>query len=235
MAYIYEYIRTRGHEPLYFEEHCIYLEAGAVRYFGEPLKPSRNELLSAIKEVLQRGRFSPTVMNAVEVRYFHDGRFEVEAKEIIYSTFSLRALHPRAYLHRISGKSLLDNTSAKEALIEFHRTTSQSLERSVALWADANDEVLAIDGEPVIAIFEDEIRFSRKGESVEFDHAYDTVVEMGRNATKGAISLADLKEAKELLFIGHEGISAVHRFDTTLYMDITAEKIASKIAEKESL
>ena len=235
MAYIYEYIRTRGHEPLYFEEHCIYLEARALRHFGEALKASREELLSAIKEALQRGRFSPTVMNAVEVRYFHNGTFEVEAKEILYNTFSLRALHPHIYLHRMAGEALLDNTSAKEALIEFNRTTSQSLERSVALWADDNDEVLAIDGEPVVAIFEDEIRFSHKGEGVEFELVYDTAVEMGRNATRGAIHLDELEEVKELLFIGHEGISVAHSFGHTPYMDITAEKIAEKIAEKESL
>ena len=235
MAYLYEYIRTRGHEPLYFEEHYIYLEAGALKHFREPLNISREKLLQAIREVLRKGAFSPTVMNVVEVRYFNDGTFEVEAKEILYNKFSLRALHPRSYLCRVSGDILLDNTSAKAALIELNRAAAQTTERSVAIWADEQDEVLAIDGLPVIAVFEDEVRFSRKGDGVEFELAYNTVVKMGRNATRGAIYLSEMSKVKELLYIGHEGLSAVYRYGPTLFMDISAEKIATKIAEAESI
>ena len=84
-------------------------------------------------------------------------------------------------------------------------------------------------------MFEDEVRFSQKGDGVEFEHAFETVTKMGRNATRDAINLEDLKDAKELLFIGHEGLSAVHRFESRIFMDISAEKIASAIAQAESL
>ena len=234
MAYIYEHIRTRGYEPLHFEEHYTYLEAGAVRHFGEPLNISRQELKETIAKTLQKGRFSPTMMNAVEVRYFDNGTFEVEAKEILYKKFSLRALHPNAYLCRVSGDILLQNTSAKAALVELNRITAQASELGVALWADEHDEILAIDGAPVIAVFEDEVRFSQKGDGVEFEHAFEVVTNMGRNATRGAITLEDLKDVKELLFIGHEGLSAIHRFESQIFMDISAEKIAAAIAEAES-
>lgn len=235
MAYIYEHIRTRGYEPLYFEEHFAYLEAGAVKHFGEALKLSREELKEAISKALHKGRFSPTMMNVVELRYYDSGALEVEAKEIIYKKFSLRALHPQAYLCRVSGDILLDNTSAKAALVELNRTTAQASELGVALWADEHGEVLAIDGAPVIAIFEDEIRFSQKGDGVEFEHAFEVVTNMGRNATRGAINLEELREVKELLFIGHEGLSALHCFESYVFMDIAAEKIASKIAEAEAM
>ena len=235
MAYIYEHIRTRGYEPLYFEEHFTYLEAGAARHFGEPLNLSRQELKEAITQTLHKGHFSPTMMNAVEVRYFDNGTFEVEAKEILYKHFSLRALHPRAYLCRVSGDILLKNTSAKAALVELNRITAQASELGAALWADEQGEVLAIDGAPVIAVFEDEVRFSQKGDGVEFERAFEAVTKMGRNATRDAINLEDLKDAKELLFIGHEGLSAVHRFESRIFMDISAEKIASAIAQAESL
>ena len=235
MAYIYEYIRTRGHEPLYFEEHYSYLEAGAIKHFREPLKPTHEELRCAIKAALQEARLSPTMMNAVEVLCFSDGGYEVKAQEIIYKAFSLRALHPYAYLCRVGGDILLDNTSAKEALVELNRTTAQASDRGVALWADEHDEVIAIDGLPVIAVFENEVRFSRKGDSVEFNLAYDVVSQMGRKASRGAITLNDLKRAKELLFIGHEGLSAVDHYESIVFMDVTAEKIASAIAQAESL
>lgn len=235
MAYIYEHIRTRGYEPLYLEEHYAYLEASAITHLHEPLKLSRKELLCAIEEALRSERFSPTVMNAVEVRYFNDGRLEVEPREILYNEFSLRALHPTAYICRASGDIILANTSAKEALIDFNRAATQNSERSVAIWVDDHDEVLAVDGAPVIAIFEDEVRFSRKGDGVEFDLAYNIASEMGLTVSKGAISIDDLNEAKELLFIGYEGLSAVGTYDANIYMDISAEMIASKIAEAEQI
>jgi hypothetical protein len=172
-------------------------------------------------------------MNAVEVRCYSDGSVETEAKEILYNTFSMRALHPYSYMCRISGDLLTANTSAKAALVEFNRATMQTAERSVAIWVNEGDEVIAIDGSPVIAVFEDEVRFARNGEGVEFDLAYDVVVKLGRNATRGAIKLADLSEAKELIFIGYEGLTAVHSYLSTRYMDILAEKIAAKIAEAE--
>lgn len=233
MAYIYEHIRTRGYKPLYLEEHYAYLEASAVTHLHESLNISREELQRAIEEALRKERFSPTVMNAVEVRYFNDGELDVEPREILYNDFSLRAIHPSAYLCRVSGDIILGNTSAKMALIEFNRSTAQSTERSVAMWVDDNDEVLAIDGAPVIALFEDEVRFSRKGDGVEFDLAYDVISKMRGDVSRGAIYIEDLSEVKELLFIGYEGVSAVKSYTSIPYMDISAEMIAAKIAEME--
>ena len=101
------------------------------------------------------------------------------------------------------------------------------------LWVDELNEVVAIDGSSVIAVFDDDIRFSRLGSGVEFDLAYNAVKEMKRNLSKDKILLEELKQAKELLYIDYRGISAVKSFDDTVYMDITATKIAGKIAERE--
>lgn len=245
MVYIYEYIRTQGFEPIHFEEHYAHLDMLSVVYFSESLKISQHDLRKAIKESLRKGHFSPTSMNVVYVRYFADGTFELEADYMIYSAFAMRALRPKAHLLRLSGEMLTHNTSAKEALVEFYHTAQQQqngANNDVFIWADEKDEVVAIDGSPVIAVFEDEVRFSHKGSGVEFELAYDVVANMNRNATKGAINLAELAEAKELLYISHEGITAVKSFrpepeseptSTLLFMDISAEKFASKIAEAE--
>ena len=110
-----------------------------------------------------------------------------------------------------------------------NRTMGQIADEGVALWANELGELLAIDGSPVIAVFDDEIRFSRMGSGVEFDLAYNAVCKMGRNASKHEIRLEELAEAKELLYIDHRGISAVANYGTTVYMDIIAAKIADNI------
>lgn len=229
MAYIYEHIRTQGFEPLHFEEHFARLEALARRLFLAPLSVTQTELRRRIGEQLRGDGFSSNTANAVTVRYYSDGEVEIESLDILYNSFSLRALHPQAYLCRISGKLLTDNTSAKVALLELNRTMGHIADEGVALWANEQGEVTAIDGSPVVAVFDGEIRFSRMGSGVEFDLAYKALCEMGRNVTKEEICLNDLARAKELLYIDYRGISAVKCYDGNIYMDITASKIADRV------
>ena len=236
MAYIYEHIRTQGYVPIHFEEHYTRLDSLARTYFHEPLKATREEMRKAIAERLKEEQFSPKVMNVVCVRYFADGTFNVEAELMIYDIFSLRALHPQAHISQVYGTLLTDNTSAKEALVEFNQASAAISNEGVAIWATEQGEVIAIDGAPVIAIFEDEIKFSRIGQGVEFDLAYEVVSEMRHKVIRGEIRIEELAQAKELLYIDYRGITAVQALDnSTIYMDILAEKIAANIAERECI
>ena len=233
MAYIYEHIRTQGYEPLHFEEHFSRLDALAREFFLAPISISSKELQRVIGERLHKEGFSSKTANAVTVRYHSNGEVEIECVDILYNNFSLRALHPQVFTCHLSGELLTANTSAKEAMLELNRTTGDIAEKGVALWVDELNEVVAIDGSSVIAVFDDDIRFSRLGSGVEFDLAYNAVKEMKRNLSKDKILLEELKQAKELLYIDYRGISAVKSFDDTVYMDITATKIAAKITEIE--
>lgn len=233
MAYIYEHIRTQGFEPMHFEEHYTRLEELARRLFLAPLTVEREELQRRIGECLRNGGYSSCNTNAVVVRYYATGKMEIEAVEMLYNSFSLRAIRPRLFVCHLSGELLTDNTSAKEALLEFNRTTALTSEQGVALWANEQGEVLAIDGAAVIAIFEDEIRFSHT-DSVEAGLAYDVAESIGRKVSKEPISLSDIAQAKELLYIDYRGITAIDAIDSHHLMDITALKFATKIAEREA-
>lgn len=234
MAYIYEYIRTRGYEPIHFEEHYARLDALARKHLFIPFSVERDELCRLISEKLRNGHFSAKNNNAVYVRYDSNGVVEVRCVDTLYNEFSLRALHPRLFVCHLSGELLTENTSAKEALLELNRTTALASEQGVALWANNQREVLAIDGAAVIAIFEDEIRFSST-ESVEATLAYDIAKSMGREVSKVPILLDEIAQAKELLYIDYRGITAIEAIDTHYLMDITASKLATKIAEKEAI
>lgn len=230
MAYIYEHIRTNGYEPLHLEEHIEHLKEAVVNQFGTIPSLPQEGLRKAIREALDRKRCSPHTMNAVVVRYHADAEVEVEVQEMIYSHFSLRAIRPECYLHRVSGESITDNTSVKVALLEFLHSSREG----AAIWVDEMNEVIAIDGQSVVAVFEDEIRFSQRGSGVEFDLAYNALSKGRRKVCKGAIRVEGLYEAKELLAIGYEGVTAISHYDGVIYMDILAEKIASMVAEEEN-
>ena len=230
MAYIYEHIRTNGYEPLHLEEHIEHLKEAVVNQFGTIPSLPQEGLRKAIREALDRERCSPHTMNAVVVRYHADAEVEVEAQETIYSHFSLRAIRPECYLHRVSGESITDNTSVKVALLEFLHSSREG----AAIWVDESNEVTAIDGQSVVAVFENEIRFSQRGSGVEFDLAYNALSKGRRKVCKGAIRVEELYEAKELLAIGYEGVTAINHYDGVIYMDILAEKIASTVASEEN-
>ncbi len=233
MAYIFEHIRTQGFEPLHFEEHFLYLDTLARKLFFAPLAFTQEELQKRISDKLREEGFSPNTENAVYIQYFSDGTLQIEGVDIWYNSFSLRALRPQSHISILSGELLTLNTSVKASLLEFNRSTAHTSDRGVAIWANEQGEVVAIDGAPVIAVFEDEIRFSQFGIGVEFDLAYVAAEKMRRNVTKEKIMVDELGDAKELLYIDYRGITALEGFEQHRYMDITAEKIAAEIAAGE--
>ena len=234
MAYIYEYIRTRGTKPLHFEEHYARLEELSRSVFMLPLATSREEMKRMITSKLKSAGYTSTATNAVCVKIdpLSDSP-HIEIEEIMYDTFALRAIRPQGVPFSVGQNTISENTSAREALIEFNRTTSHVTDEGVAVWINEDDEVVAIDGASVIAVFEDEIRFSGRCLGFESELAYQILSEKANNVTRGTIHRSEVATAKELLGIDHRGILALDRFDSCYYMDITAEKIAALVAEVE--
>ena len=232
MAYIYEHIRTRGYEPIHFERHYTHLKELAQRMLHTPLKVDRNSLKAEIAETLRRNRYSERVTNSVKVCFDANEITITSIEEVLYNDFAVRAIRPTiGDIERVAkGSSLLENCSAKEAMREWHYTRNLQLDypNSLTIWATNEDEVVAIDGSPVIAVFEGEIRFAEGCSGVEFDLAYE-VASRGRNARRASLMLSELAQAKELLFVDHRGITAIESWGERLYMDITASHLASMI------
>lgn len=237
MAYIYEYIRTQGYEPLHFEEHCARLEETARRLYSLSWSINRKELRERIATELQGGGYSSLVANAVKVCIHADSSIEIVPEEVLYNQFSARAIRPRICGVELvaKGSSLTENSSAKEALIELHRAKNQHLDNpnEPTIWVTEQEEVVAIDGSAVIAVFEDEVIFSECGFGIEFDLAYNAALQKNLNPRRGAILLSQLGRAKELLSIDHRGITAIERWEEHHYMDLTASMIAAEIAKNE--
>ena len=233
MAYIYEYIRTQGHEPIHFEEHYARLDALSQRIFGRPVGVTPKALKESIADILRSEGYSSHTINCVYVRYYDNEKVELETVEIIYNTYSLRTIRPQGYICQLSGDILVENSSAKEAILELNRSTAQSSNSNVPIWVGEDGSILAIDGSPVVAVFDDEIRFSEVGRGVEFDIAMQKMATPRRKISKCAITLDDLLVAKEVIYIDYRGITALVGWNEHHYTDITAERIARTIAESE--
>uniref|UniRef100_UPI004055A273 hypothetical protein n=1 Tax=Alistipes sp. TaxID=1872444 RepID=UPI004055A273 len=233
MAYIYEYIRTRGFEPMHFEEHYKRLEELANSLFSNDTNLDNEVLRNRIAEALLNNGYSSNTTNAVCLIYHDNGSIEVEPIDHLYNTFSLRALRPQGFIVQVSGELIVQNTSAKMALLELNHATAQIADMGVPIWVNDSGEVIAIDGSPVVAVFDNEIRFSQSGEGVEFELAYSATKSIKRTVTKGAIMVEDLSLSKELLTIDYRGITAIASYGKHLYMDVTAERIAKQIASIE--
>ena len=234
MAYIYEYIRTRGVEPLHFEEHYLHLDELMNKLFYTHLSFSREELRHLIRHELQMRNYSPSAINAIYVKvtpYTKEPKIEIE--EIFYESFAIRALRPRGYICPVGCDLIMENSSAREALIDLNRTMAQITQDDVAIWVNSQEEIVAIDGASVIAVFDDEVRFSSSGNGVKFNVAYNSMLNSGERVTCAPIYTSELSQAKEILGIDHRGIMVLESFDDHFYIDIVASKIAMKVDEAE--
>lgn len=219
---------------MHFEEHYARLDALAQLLTVAPISTSRKELKQLIGEALQREGMSSQSVNAVCVRYNDMRKLEVEVVEMLYNCLSLRSIRPIGSIYRLSGELLLKNTSAKEEMLAINRLLAEEEGCCrVPIWVGEGDELLAIDGAGVIVVFEDEIRFSERVESVEMELAYRAAKMLNRTVNKGAIMLSELADAKELFAIDYRGITAIEGWNGHRYMDITATKLAHRIAEAE--
>ena len=233
MAFIYEHIRTQGFEPLHFEEHFIRLDALARKLFLAPIAFGRKELKRMITEQLRKEGYSPSRMNAVCVRYHNDESIDISIEEMLYKSFDLRALRPQGHIFRLASDILLDNTSAKEALLDLHRTMKQNIDNSVPIWVSETGEIVAIDGGSVIAVFDHEIRVSQMANCVEADIVQQVLVTRNRKIVCGAIMVDDLTMASEIFFVDYRGVTALRKHEDHLFVDIIAEKAAKQVALAE--
>lgn len=238
MVYIYEYIRTRGYEPLHFEEHYRHLAELSHKFQIFPIEERlpREMLRQRIVEQLRRAGYASTATNAICVKIPPFGKEpEIEVEEIFYNDFALRAVHPQGHILYVNGELITHNTSARMAHIDFERTISQDADDGVAIWVNDKKEVIAIDGADVVAVFDDKIIFSSHSNSIECEMVYERVAATRRNVLRGSLFEEDLKQAKEVLGIDYRGIVALKSFSSHHYMNITAEKIASIVNSAEAL
>ncbi|MBO7220550.1 MAG: hypothetical protein J6V21_05125 [Alistipes sp.] len=237
MAYIYEYIRTKGFVPLHFEEHYTHLEELARRLLATPLEIDCQRLREKIAEALRGNNYSADMAHLVKVCYSASGEVKIVTGDILYGQFSVRAIRPTiGVVERVAKESLLlENSSVKDAMMELQYAKNQHLDNPNALtmWTTEQNEVVAIDGASVVVVFDDEILFSECGRGVEFELLYGVATKQYRRVTKAPLMLSDLKRAKELLFVDCRGITAIDSWDNHYYMDLTATLLASQIAKGE--
>ena len=235
MAYLYEYIRTRGVEPLYFERHFERFKALVEDNAIYPTTLSRKELLEDIRTALKRKGYSGDAVNAVCLKYdLSTAKTTIDIEEIFYKTFSVRAMRPKGEFLYTDGKPLVEQTSVRRAMCEYNRLMAQKSGDYVALWINSEGELYALDGASVVVVFDDEIRFSSLGSGVEFELAYKAMAKRSVKVSKGPITVEELAGAKEVLGIDHRGIVALEAIDSHYYMDVTARIIADEVAALEA-
>lgn len=233
VPYIYQYIRCAGYEPCNLDRYIQQLEDLAGELLRLHLGIDEKMLRQRIASELRSAGCAANHTNVVQVRYYASGEMQIEAVEMLYDGFALRAMRPHAYLTPIDSNLLLRDSSAKEAMVALNRAMGDAIDKDVAVWMDNQGEIIAIDGESVVAVFDDEVRFSREGSGVEFELAHSVASSGRRRITKGAIMVEDLSRATELLFIDYRGITAVAYCEENLYVDFYAENLARQLTENE--
>lgn len=234
--YIYQRLRTQGVKPLYLSAAITTLERLSKAIFDEAILLDKTELEQQIANTILTERLSLHATHAVEVRLYPSHKVEIVTEDMLYlEPFPLRAIRPTARPYRISGDMLHHPTSARDALLNICRADNKLPSESIAMWVDHNNEITAIDGAPVIAVTDNEIRFSHVGHNIEFDIAERAMSKTSHKVVYGEIRYDEALNFKELLYIDHRGVVALADIEGHALSNIIAERIAKEVSKIEKM
>ena len=159
--YLYQQVRTDGHQPLRLAEHCRLLNDASLRLFDREFNADIQEIEENIASILIRDRYSKELSHIVEIRLYPEGDYAIFAVETsLYGDFELRAIRPRALVHNSEIGFDGMPTSAAKAHTELLRKYAEKYGCTCVICVDGNGVVNNIDA--VV------IRYADNGEFLAF-------------------------------------------------------------------
>ena len=225
--YLYQQVRTDGHQPLRLAEHCRLLNDASLRLFDRKFCVNTQELEESITSILLCERYSKELSHIVEIRLYSKGDYALFAVETsMYDDFELRAIRPRALVHR--GDIGFDGmpTSAAKAHTELLRKYAERYGCSSVICADGNGIVSNIDGAAVMAVIDREIVVSQAIDSVE----KELMIERLRQRRHERVVVRDilideLRRAEEIFYVDVRGVTSISELEGEPLSDFVANAV----------
>mgnify|MGYP001521573706 FL=1 len=228
--YVYQNIRTAGHEPLYLDRHIACLRHAAREVTGRAPEIDTAGTARDIAELLRRNNYPTAVQSQVIMRWYASGHLLLAGGEISpYREFGLRSIYPTAAVVTYDNPLSPHPTSAREALAAIARLRAASAGARIAIQADSAGLVVSADNAPVFTVREYTVTTPPAADSVERSLVIEAVRKAGLQMATADIAVADLDRADEIFFIDYRGITSIGRCGSRAYMHILTERIAENI------
>lgn len=227
LPYIYQEIHTLNHNARFAKEHLEYLNRSAKELFGITLSLSAQQLEEQISQLLLRNRLTRNASIKVELSLDSSGNYALHSCEpTIYAGYVMRSLRPTAICVPANMPLSPYPTSATIATRLFADAIARAKGFHTAIIAERDGGIAIEPCSPLFIVKEYTICAAEGCRSVEFDLAIKAAAATGLHIEYRRLTVADLKEADEVLVVNWQGINAISEIAKRPYMDIMAHKMA---------
>ncbi len=228
--YLYQNIRTSGHEALYLDRHIELLKRAALETTGREPSIDTAATKRDISALLMRNNYPAAMQSQVVMRWYTSGHLLLSAGEIsTYRSFGLRSIYPAAAIVTYDVPLSAHPTSARESLAALARIKAMSEGARVAIQADSRGHAVSADDAPLFMIREYTLVVPPAIDSVERRLVTDVAGRAGLEIMTRDIPVEELGSADELFYIDYRGITAIGRCGERAYMHFLTERIAGLI------
>lgn len=227
VPYIYQNIHTINHKARFAAQHIEYLNHSAEELFGVTLPLSAQQLEAQVAQLLAANRLTRNATIKVELALDASGDYTLRCGEgTIYAGYAMRSLRPTAVCVPANMPLSPHPTSATIATRLFADAIARTKGYHTAIIAE-RDGGIAIEPCAPLFIIKEYRMFSAEGyRSVEFDLTEKAAMLAGLQIEHRRLTIADLRDADEVIVVDWQGVSAISEIANRPYMDILAHNIA---------
>lgn len=226
--YVYQPIVTLAHRALHLGAYIELLNGASIELLNRPFPLSEREVGALIEEFLRSHRYPQAMPASVELRSYLSGEIVLLGGEVSpYPSWGLRLLMPSGVAVEYEVPLSECHSSVRRSAAEAANAIAQSRGARVAVQVTSKGEVVAVDNAELFVAKEYKVVIPKRPTSVEGELVVDAVVRSGLQLEVAALSLEELREADEIFYADHRGVTALGSFEGHPLMHILAEKIVS--------
>lgn len=229
--YLYQNIHSLGHRPLRLAQHIAQLSDSIQELFG--LKPhiSTSDIEQQIADLLAANRLPRNHSIRVELRWEVGGDISLYCDEAsLYTGYVLRPLRPQALCLPTNMPLSQHTTSASRATRDAADAIARAKGFGKAIIVESDGGIAVEPASPLTIIKEHRLFLPEGCQSIESSTAEQAARLAGLDIIRRRLTIADLKEADEVLIFDWQGITALSQIFTRPLMDLVATRLAKAAA-----
>lgn len=197
--YIMQRIHTLGYKAYNVVHHIELMRAESIRTFGFASLCGVADAKRLIEKLLERSRVSQRLSTPVAMRLTADGELSFEVEMPLYSSgMELRAKRLAGVDILMVAPDTLCQTSVSVAIDDMVGAVVQKRGGDMAIWTDANDDVISLPWRPIFAIFNSKVYTPCEYPTVEYLGVVNAIKRLGLEFQVRNIPIASLERMDEV-------------------------------------
>lgn len=230
--FVYQTMVCKGFSPIDTDRYVCLLEEAYCRVFNETIHLDPASVGDGVRRRLAREGYHENAMNFISVRVYDGMEVRlVPCGTSMYESWGLRALRPSAIAFMDACFPELEYSSLCLSCASFMNMSAARNGARVGIALDSRGKVLGVGHRPLVAVIDGNVIVQKCPSGVEMRLFAEAVRHTGRIARSGDLNHEDLRQADELMYIDHEGLTSISSCDGVYYSDVIADSVGRRLGE----